>query len=304
MFNFKAFFATLLLGVPWAFVQEWKKFAGTLTLMIAAITMFIAADPNLEKMAERPALVLVILSAPAFLVGFFMADKRPKNIFLRGLTTLVGGLASWFVIGNLVSYGLESGIIPAWKIDYEAPLEGALAGYVEGHKTLSLDAARRCKTEHDESSAAIQKAKRDLAAMKPRGEAGLTEKIRLDRESKAIDQARSRNLSSAQNDALNARIRAYNRDVQNYNAENKAYFAERDRLGNIIAKGTLADDWHKRCTIKTAIHYDDYRRVCTLRDFDFISGGNYFCKKFPLHKQHMEKQIAKQIKAQAARESD
>jgi len=298
MFNFKAFFSALLLGVPWIFSGQWKMFFGTFVAMALGVGVFFLADPDFEKMAERPILVLTLLSIPAFLIGFLFAKKRPKNLFLRGVTVLVAAGVSWFIVGNLVIYGLESGIIPEWKIDYEEPLTGVLAGDVDGHKRLSLDTARRCKAEHDNSSAAKDQAERDLAAMKQRAKAGLDEKIRLDRESKAIAQFRSRNLTNAQNDALNARTRIYNRDVQNWNAENKAYFAEQDRLLNINAKGTLPDDWYQRCTIKTAIHYNDYQQVCTLRDFGLFSGGNFFCRKFPIHKQHMEKQIAKQKKAQ------
>lgn len=304
MFNFKAFFSTLLLGVPWIFGGHWKMFFGTLAAMAMMVSIFLFLDPNYEKAAERPIMIVIFFSIPAFLLGFLFAEKRPKNVFLRGITVLVAGSVSWFIVGNVVLYGLESGVIPEWKINYEAPLTGALAGEVEGHKRLSLDTARQCKAEHDDSTAAIAQAKRDLAAMKPRGEAGLAEKIRLERESKAIEEARSRNLSSSQNDALNRRIRAYNRDVQSYNVENKAYFAEQDRLINITNKGTLADDWFNRCTIRTAIHYDDYRQVCTLRDFDFFSSTNYFCSKFPQHKRYMEKQIAKQIKARAGMKSD
>lgn len=298
MFNFKAFFSALLLGVPWIFGGHWKMFFGTFAAMAVMVGVFFFLDPNYEKAAERPIMIVIFFTIPAFLLGFLFAEKRPKNVLLRGITVLVAASVSWFVVGNLVLYGLETGIIPEWKIDYEAPLTGALAGNVDGHKRLPLDSARQCKAEYDDNMAAINQAERDLAALKPRTEDGLNEKIRLDRESKAIGETRSRNLSSSQNDALNRRIRSYNRDVQSYNAENKAYFAERDRLLNINVRGTLPDDWHQRCTVKTSIHYDNYRQVCTLRDFDPFSGGNFFCKQFPIHQRHMEKQIAKQIKAQ------
>lgn len=296
MFSFRAFFSALLFGVPWIFVGDWKRFAGTFLIMVAGVILFFVADPDLEKVAERPALVIVFLSAPAFLMGFYFAEKTPRNVFLRGLTILGGGLISWFIVGNLVNYGLESGIIPAWEIEYEPPLTGELAGDIEGHTRLSLEAARRCKAEHDEDTAAKRSADQQLAALKPRGEAGLTEKFRLDREKKAIEELRSRNLTRSQNDALNTRIRQYNRDADAWNAENKAYFAEQDRLIDITVDGILPEDWYKRCTVRTAIHYDDYRQVCTLRDFGFITGGNFFCKKFPRHKAHMEEQIAKQRK--------
>lgn len=302
MFNFKAFLSALLVGIPWIFTGEWKRFAGTFLIMVSGIILFFVADPNMEKAAERPALVLVFLSAPAFLMGFYFAEKTPRNLFLRGLTIMGGGLVSWFVVGNLVSYGLESGIIPAWEIEYEAPLTGQLAGNVDGHKRLSLKTAQRCKVEHDELVAQHRQYEVDLDAMKPRGEAGLTEKVRLDREKRAIEETRSRNLTSSQNDALNARIRRYNRDANAWNAENKAYFAEQDRLIQAISDSMLPpDEWYQRCTVKTAIHYDNYRQVCTLRDFGLFSGGNLFCKNFPRHKRHMEEQIANQRKARNAR---
>ena len=301
MFSFRAFLSALIIGVPWIFFGEWKRFAGTFLIMVASIIVFFLADPDLEKVAARPALVLVFFSAPAFLMGFYFAEKKPKNLFLRGVTIVGGGLVSWFVVGNLVAYGLESGIIPEWKIDYEAPLSGALAGDVEGHKRLSLETAQVCKAEYDENLAAQRSADQQLAAMKPRAEAGLTEKIRLDREKRAIEETRSRNLSSSQNAALNERIRRYNRDADAWNAENKAYFEEQDRLIGITASGILPDDWHKRCTVRTTIHYDDFRQVCTLRDFGLMSGGNFFCTRFPQHKRHMEKRIAEQRKARSAK---
>lgn len=269
--------------------------------MVAAVIIFFLADPDMERVAERPVLAIVFVSAPAFLMGFYFAEKKPKNLFLRGVTIVGGGLVSWFVVGNLVAYGLESGIIPEWEIAYEAPLSGALAGDVAGHKRLSLESAQVCKTEYDENLAAQRSAEQQLTAMKPRGEAGLTEKIRLDREKRAIEETRSRNLSSSQNAALNERIRKYNRDADAWNAENKAYFEEQDRLIAITTSGILPEDWHKRCTVRTAIHYDDFRQVCTLRDFDFMSGGNFFCTRFPQHKRHMEERIAEQRKARNAK---
>ena len=279
-------------------------FFGTFAAMAVMVGVFFFLDPNYEKAAERPIMIVIFFTIPAFLLGFLFAEKRPKNVLLRGTTVLVAASVSWFVVGNLVLYGLESGIIPEWKVDYEVPLTGSLAGNVDGHKRLSLDSARQCKAEYDDNMAVINQAERDLAALKPRAEAGLNEMIRIEREKKAIDETRSKNLSSSQNDALNRRVRAYNRDVQSYNVDNKAYFAERDRLINIKVRGNLADDWHKRCTVRTAIHYDDYRRTCTLKDFDFFTSTNYFCAKFPQHKRYMEKRIAKQMKARAAREND
>lgn len=305
MFNFKAFFAALLFGIPWIFAKKWRFFWGSFTAMAAGVAIFIALDPNIERVAQQPLAALTLLSAPAFLIGFFLARKRPAKVFLRGVTTLVGGAVSWFIFASAVAYGIQSGIIPEWQIDYEAPVSGALAGDVDGHKRLSLSTARKCKSDHDELEKQHRKFEADLAAMNPRGEAGLREKMRLDRESNAIDEARSRNLSSRQNEALNARIRAYNHDARRWNAENQAYFAERDRLIQAISDSMLPpDEWYQRCTIKTSIHYDNYRQVCTMRDFGLISGGNLFCKNFPSHKRHMEKQIAKQIKARNARKGD
>lgn len=301
MFSFKAFFSALLFGIPWVFAGEWKRFVGTCLIMVSGIILFFLADPNLEKAAARPAIVLVFFAAPAFLMGFFFAKKTPNNVILRGLTVLGGGLLSWFIVANLVAYGLESGIIPEWKIEYDAPLSGHLAGDVDGHKRLSLETARRCKLDHDELVAQHRQYEADLKAMKPRGEAGLTEKIRLDREGRAIDEIRSRNLTSSQNDALNVRIRRYNQDARNWNAENKAYFDEQERLIQAISDTMLPpDEWYQRCTVKTAIHYDNYRQVCSLRDLGVISSGNYFCEKFPRHMSHMQKQIAKQRQARSA----
>jgi len=278
MFNFKAFFSAVFLGIPWLFAGKPKRMATTMIAMVGFSTALVMLGMNAAVVAQQPLGALVYALLPAFFIGFFMAENPPKKPVYRWLLVVFGGGFTWAALMMAAGYAQSVGIIPQWKLDYQKPLSAVLKGDVQGSRKLTLRAARQCKVMADVHN----KGRKTLA-----GEDALLRKeerriLEWNGKLKHMKASLDRNKTSAA-------TRTYNTEVDHFNAAAKAYGKRKKAIEKKLDDTLfLPDAYYSGCRKNKAIHFEIYQKVCAMKDITGPDGGPYrktniFCMGYEPH---------------------
>lgn len=297
MFNFQAFFASLLLGIPWLVKGNVKRFFAV-WIMIGIIAAGVAATANM-KAAANPVGLLPFLILPACLSGFFFASKTPRSVFLRWIVIVFGGGALWIGATMAFEAAQRNGLIPSPKIYYEAPIGGALAGDVKGHATLTLSKAQTCKKMGDTRNIRIAKLEKRQSELEAEHSKLLDRGFELALKGNELDRRRGTNKTNAAIDRFNADIRAMNAEARRFNEAQKANTAAIEANDAALANASMpADTYLKACRENKAIHYDIYSKVCKYSDVNpdnryLGRKSNIFCRGYTPHANRLIKSVRK-----------